>query len=42
MRCCRIEVLCVLQTMEEMLRPGGPDWQRVLGYVESMYHHFEM
>lgn len=29
-------------TMEEMLRPGGPDWQRVLGYVESIYRHFEM
>ncbi|XP_041710274.2 cytospin-A-like [Coregonus clupeaformis] len=29
-------------TMEEMLRAGGPDWQRVLGYVESMYRHFEM
>lgn len=30
------------QTVEEMLRPGGPDWQRVLGYVESMFRHFEM
>ncbi|KAL0969279.1 hypothetical protein UPYG_G00224940 [Umbra pygmaea] len=29
-------------SIEEMLRPGGPDWQRVLGYVESMYRHFEM
>ncbi|XP_034153097.1 cytospin-A [Esox lucius] len=29
-------------TVEEMLRPGGPDWQRVLGYVESVYRHFEM
>ncbi|XP_067098439.1 cytospin-A-like [Osmerus mordax] len=29
-------------TVEEMLRAGGPDWQRVLGYVESMYRHFEM
>ncbi|XP_046869946.1 cytospin-A isoform X1 [Hypomesus transpacificus] len=29
-------------TMEEMLRPGGPDWQRVLVYVESIYRHFEM
>ncbi|XP_041720825.2 cytospin-A isoform X1 [Coregonus clupeaformis] len=29
-------------TVEEMLRPGGPDWQRVLGYVESMFRHFEM
>ncbi|XP_041702861.2 cytospin-A [Coregonus clupeaformis] len=29
-------------TMEEMLRAGGPDWQRVLGYVECMYRHFEM
>lgn len=29
-------------TMEEMLRVGGPDWQRVLSYVESVYRHFEM
>ncbi|XP_037603438.1 cytospin-A [Sebastes umbrosus] len=29
-------------TVEEMLRAGGPDWQRVLGYVESIYRHFEM
>ncbi|XP_074548906.1 uncharacterized protein LOC141807041 isoform X2 [Halichoeres trimaculatus] len=29
-------------TVEEMLRTGGPDWQRVLGYVESIYRHFEM
>ncbi|XP_038818392.1 cytospin-A-like isoform X4 [Salvelinus namaycush] len=29
-------------TVEEMLRPGGPDWQRVLGYVENMFRHFEM
>ncbi|TKS86409.1 Cytospin-A SPECC1-like protein [Collichthys lucidus] len=29
-------------TVEEMLRPGGPDWQRVLSYVESIYRHFEM
>ncbi|KAL7888597.1 hypothetical protein AOLI_G00035710 [Acnodon oligacanthus] len=29
-------------TVEEMLRDEGPDWQRVLGYVESMYRHFEM
>lgn len=28
--------------VEEMLKAGGPDWQRVLGYVESMYRHFEM
>lgn len=25
-----------------MLRAGGPDWQSVLGYVESIYRHFEM
>lgn len=25
-----------------MLRVGGPDWQRVLSYVESIYRHFEM
>nr|XP_023680576.1 cytospin-A-like [Paramormyrops kingsleyae] len=29
-------------TVDEMLRSAGPDWQRVLGYVESMYLHFEM
>ncbi|KAF7655787.1 hypothetical protein LDENG_00050910 [Lucifuga dentata] len=29
-------------TVEEMLRAGGPDWQRVLSYVESMYRHFEI
>ncbi|KAM9354880.1 CD109 antigen [Pholidichthys leucotaenia] len=29
-------------TLEEMLRAGGPNWQRVLGYVESMYRHFEI
>lgn len=29
-------------TVEEMLRAGGPDWQRVLSYVEGMYRHFEM
>ncbi|XP_072314397.1 uncharacterized protein [Eucyclogobius newberryi] len=29
-------------TLEEMLRVGGPDWQRVLSYVESVYRHFEM
>lgn len=29
-------------TAEEMLRAGGPDWQRVLSYVENMYRHFEM
>lgn len=29
-------------TVEEMLRTGGPDWQRVLSYVESIYRHFEM
>ncbi|XP_061751502.1 cytospin-A [Nerophis ophidion] len=29
-------------TVEEMLRAGGPDWQRVLNYVENMYRHFEM
>ncbi|XP_041809831.1 cytospin-B isoform X2 [Chelmon rostratus] len=29
-------------TVEEMLRAGGPDWQRVLSYMESIYRHFEM
>lgn len=29
-------------SVDEMLRAEGPDWQRVLGYVESIYRHFEM
>ncbi|XP_029983844.1 cytospin-A-like isoform X1 [Sphaeramia orbicularis] len=29
-------------TVEEMLKPNGPDWQRVLAYVESIFRHFEM
>ncbi|XP_031178101.1 cytospin-A-like isoform X2 [Sander lucioperca] len=29
-------------TVEEMLKADGPDWQRVLGYVESVFRHFEM
>ncbi|XP_077587258.1 cytospin-A [Stigmatopora nigra] len=29
-------------TIEDMLRAGGPDWQRVLTYVETVYRHFEM
>ncbi|KAG7508532.1 cytospin-A-like isoform X1 [Solea senegalensis] len=29
-------------SVEEMLKAGGPDWQRVLGYVESIFRHFEM
>ncbi|XP_030577834.1 cytospin-A-like [Archocentrus centrarchus] len=29
-------------TVEEMLKAEGPDWQRVLGYVESIFRHFEM
>ncbi|XP_016889349.1 cytospin-A-like isoform X2 [Cynoglossus semilaevis] len=29
-------------TVEEMLKSDGPDWQRVLGYVESIFRHFEM
>ncbi|XP_026857480.2 cytospin-A-like [Electrophorus electricus] len=28
--------------VEEMLREEGPDWQRVLKYVENIYRHFEM
>ncbi|XP_062863937.1 cytospin-A [Trichomycterus rosablanca] len=28
-------------TVEEMLKTEGPDWQRVLGYVQSIYQHFE-
>ncbi|XP_035000255.2 cytospin-A isoform X1 [Hippoglossus stenolepis] len=29
-------------TVEEMLRADGPDWQRVLGYVECIFRQFEM
>ncbi|XP_074471214.1 uncharacterized protein LOC141755841 [Sebastes fasciatus] len=29
-------------TVEEMLKADGPDWQTVLGYVESIFRHFEM
>ncbi|XP_045918923.1 cytospin-A isoform X2 [Micropterus dolomieu] len=38
------ETVGIAQTLsiEEMLRAGGPDWQRVLSYVESIYRHFEM
>lgn len=35
-------MLTVLQTVEEMLKADGPDWQKVLGYVESIFRHFEM
>ncbi|CAL8314813.1 unnamed protein product [Lota lota] len=29
-------------TVEEMLKADGPNWQRVLGYVEGIFRHFEM
>uniref|UniRef100_A0A1A8KXA4 Cytospin-A n=1 Tax=Nothobranchius kuhntae TaxID=321403 RepID=A0A1A8KXA4_NOTKU len=29
-------------TVEEMLKADGPDWQRVLGYIENIFRHFEM
>ncbi|XP_023203984.1 cytospin-B-like [Xiphophorus maculatus] len=29
-------------TVEEMLKADGPDWQKVLAYVESVFRHFEM
>lgn len=38
----RIIAIVFRQTVEEMLRTGGPDWQRVLSYVENIYRHFEM
>lgn len=28
-------------TLEEMLKADGPDWQKVLAYVESIFRHFE-
>lgn len=30
------------QSVEEMLKEDGPDWHKVLCYVESIFHHFEM
>jgi hypothetical protein len=30
------------QTVEEMLKADGPNWQRVLGYIEGIFRHFEM
>ncbi|TNN49163.1 Cytospin-B [Liparis tanakae] len=30
------------KTSGEMLKADGPDWQQVLGYVESIFRHFEM
>lgn len=35
-------MLTVWQTAEEMLKADGPDWQKVLAYVESIFRHFEM
>ncbi|XP_072306429.1 cytospin-A-like [Eucyclogobius newberryi] len=29
-------------TVEDMLKAGGPDWQKVLSYVESIFRNFEM
>ncbi|KAM3603267.1 uncharacterized protein V6R79_019574 [Siganus canaliculatus] len=29
-------------SVEEMLKADGPDWQKVLSYVESIFRHFEM
>ncbi|XP_059897644.1 cytospin-A-like isoform X2 [Gadus macrocephalus] len=29
-------------TVEEMLKADGPNWQRVLGYIEGIFRHFEM
>ncbi|XP_042245904.1 cytospin-A-like [Thunnus maccoyii] len=29
-------------TADDMLKADGPDWQRVLSYVESIFRHFEM
>lgn len=38
----KLPVYPMWQTVEEMLKAEGPDWQRVLGYVESIFRHFEM
>ncbi|KAM8832534.1 uncharacterized protein AB9W97_003586 isoform 2-T2 [Spinachia spinachia] len=37
----RVGIVATL-TAEEMLKANGPDWQQVLGYVESIFRHFEM
>ncbi|XP_031717535.1 cytospin-A-like isoform X2 [Anarrhichthys ocellatus] len=37
----RVGIITTL-TSEEMLKADGPDWQQVLGYVESIFRHFEM
>ncbi|XP_061889865.1 cytospin-A-like isoform X4 [Entelurus aequoreus] len=29
------------KSTEDMLKPDGPEWQKVLRYVESIFHHFE-
>lgn len=29
-------------TAQDMLKTDGPDWQKVLAYVESIFRHFEM
>lgn len=35
-------MLNVWQKVEDMLKVDGPDWQKVLAYVESIFRHFEM
>ncbi|XP_068433101.1 cytospin-A-like isoform X1 [Clinocottus analis] len=37
----RVGIIATL-TSGEMLKADGPDWQQVLGYVESIFRHFEM
>lgn len=38
---CRFSNVCLSQTVEEMQKADGPDWQKVLAYVESIFRHFE-
>ncbi|XP_056283339.1 cytospin-A-like isoform X2 [Pseudoliparis swirei] len=37
----RVGIVATL-TSGEMMKADGPDWQQVLGYVESIFRHFEM
>ncbi|TNM94826.1 hypothetical protein fugu_017585 [Takifugu bimaculatus] len=40
--CSDVGMATVRQSVEEMLKACGPDWQSVLAYVESIFRHFEM
>ncbi|KAK0156481.1 Cytospin-A [Merluccius polli] len=40
--CDMLLMTTMWQTVEEMLNADGPNWQRVLVYVEGIFRHFEM